>query len=249
MGERGLRVKEVGGGDKGVWLWRVTSDTCLNISPLILKKQGAEPTFLAEWKTVLRMWKQRAVFVSLVHRVWSFPGRPRFAQWDKDFQNICSARLESQKHKYFTRVEAVSKSWVVKRTGTESKQPHLAALSVNLSVEVRPGPLSDLNLQPVCWHAYNTCSYAWLRHIRLWNSTSSAGPLTICHFLTYFPSRLFLQDGYAAWDEVLSLLWTLFFCELVFVGVFCVCFLIFLVIPASFLTTAWENVLNPCIQL
>lgn len=62
------------------------------------------------------------------------------------------------------------------------------------------GPLSDLNLQPVCWHAYNTCSYAWLRHIRLWNSTSSAGPLTICHFLRYFPSCssfyfLFLQPG------------------------------------------------------
>lgn len=70
---------------------------------------------------------------------------------------------------------------------TQSKHPHFE----NLSVSVWTGPLSDLNLQPVFWHAYNTCSYASLRHIRLWNSTSSAGPLTICHFLKYFPSRLF----------------------------------------------------------
>lgn len=55
---------------------------------------------------------------------------------------------------------------------------------------VGTGPLSDLNLQPVCWLVYNTCSYARMRDIRLWNSTSSTGPLTICHFLTHFPPRL-----------------------------------------------------------
>lgn len=63
-------------------------------------------------------------------------------------------------------------------------------LCPNVSVHVWTGPLGDLNLETVCWHTYNTCSYARLRHIRLWNSTSSAGPLTVCHFLKYFPSRL-----------------------------------------------------------
>ena len=60
--------------------------------------------------------------------------------------------------------------------------PHSASSRQNQCVYVRTGPHRDLNLQPVRWHMYNTCSYAWLRHIRLWNSTSSAGPLTICHF-------------------------------------------------------------------
>lgn len=68
----------------------------------------------------------------------------------------------------------------------ESKHTQGSVFSRSLSLEAWKGPLSDLNLQPVCWHVDNTCSYAWLRHIRLWNSTSSTGPLTICHFLQIF---------------------------------------------------------------
>lgn len=70
-------------GDKGLWLWRVTCDTCLNISPLMLKKHRAEPTFLEARKTVLRVWLRRAVLVSLVQRVWSFPGQSRLTLLDK----------------------------------------------------------------------------------------------------------------------------------------------------------------------
>lgn len=68
----------------------------------------------------------------------------------------------------------------------ESKHTQGSVFSSGLSLEAWTGPLSDLNLQPVCWHVDNTCSYASLRHIRLWNSTSSAGPLTVCHFLQIF---------------------------------------------------------------
>lgn len=46
----------LGGEVKGLRLRRVTSDTCLNISPLILKNHGAQPTFLeALRKTDLRV--------------------------------------------------------------------------------------------------------------------------------------------------------------------------------------------------
>lgn len=68
----------------------------------------------------------------------------------------------------------------------ERKHTQGSVFSQSLSLEAWTGPLSDLNLQPVCWHVDNTCSYAWLRHIRLWNSTASAAPLTICHFLQIF---------------------------------------------------------------
>lgn len=68
----------------------------------------------------------------------------------------------------------------------KSKHTQGSVFSGSLSLEAWTGPLSDPNLQPVCWHVDNTCSYAWLRHIRLWNSTSSTGPLTICHFLHIF---------------------------------------------------------------
>lgn len=55
---RGSRVSEWKrwGGGGGLWLWRVTCDTCLNISLLILKKHRAEPTFLEAWKSVLGVW-------------------------------------------------------------------------------------------------------------------------------------------------------------------------------------------------
>lgn len=100
---------------------------------------------------------------------------------------------------------------------TQNKHPHSAVSGENPSASAWMGPPGDLNLQSVCWHAYSTCSYAWLRHIRLWNSTSSAGPLTICHFLKYFPLRLFFTTssrmGEDAAHNSLSLLclWPFFF--------------------------------------
>lgn len=100
---------------------------------------------------------------------------------------------------------------------TQNKHPHSAVSGENPSAAAWMGPPGDLNLQSVCWHAYSTCSYAWLRHIRLWNSTSSAGPLTICHFLKYFPLRLFFTTssrmGEDAAHNSLSLLclWPFFF--------------------------------------
>lgn len=100
---------------------------------------------------------------------------------------------------------------------TQNKHPHSAVSGENPSAAAWMGPPGDLNLQSVCWHAYSTCSYAWLKHIRLWNSTSSAGPLTICHFLKYFPLCLFFTTssrmGEDAAHNSLSLLclWPFFF--------------------------------------
>lgn len=42
----------------------------------------------------------------------------------------------------------------------ESKHTQGSVFSQSLSLEAWTGPLSDLNLQPVCWHVDNTCSYA-----------------------------------------------------------------------------------------
>lgn len=107
--------------------------------------------------------------------------------WPRQKKTTQTKQTNKQTHR--SKAEFVSKPWWKSwKVNTRQRvNTHRGLCSArSLSLEAWTGPLSDLNLQPVCWHVDNTCSYAWLRHIRLWNSTSSTGPLTICHFLQIF---------------------------------------------------------------
>lgn len=69
-------------GDEGFWLQRVTFDTCLNISPLMLKHR-AEPAFLGAWRTVWRVRLRRALLARALQRAWGFPGQSRLTPLDR----------------------------------------------------------------------------------------------------------------------------------------------------------------------